>query len=138
MSKPLFLGLDLSTQQLKPLFLDENAVVVNDFAISYDRDLPQHGTRNGATQGLSDGQVTSPVAMWVEAIDPILQHMRDAGVDFGQIRAISRAGQVLHSHALTSLNPSKTSLSQLHPDGFSIHHAYGGGSGELMLGKRYA
>ena len=98
MSKPLFLGLDLSTQQPKALFIDENAVVVDDFAMSYDRDLPQHGTTNGATQGLSDGQVTSPVAMWVEAIDPILQHMKDGGVDFGQIRAISRAGQVLHSH----------------------------------------
>lgn len=102
MSGPLFLGLDLSTQQLKVLLIDEKAVVVNDFAISYDRDLPQYGTTNGATHGPRDGQVTSPVAMWVEAIDLILQRMKDAGVDFGRISAVSGAGQVLHFYDMCS------------------------------------
>ena len=93
--KPLFLGLDLSTQQLKALLIDEKAIVVHDLAVGYDRDLPQYGTTNGAMHGPGDGQVTSPVAMWIEAIDLILQRMKDAGVDFSRIRAISGAGQVL-------------------------------------------
>ena len=99
MSEPLFLGLDLSTQQLKALLIDEQGVVVHDTAVSYDRDLPQYGTTNGATHGPGNGQVTSPVAMWVEALDLILQRMKDAGVDFARIRAVSGAGQVLLLHS---------------------------------------
>lgn len=101
MSGPLFLGLDLSTQQLKALLINEKAAVVHDLAVSYDRDLPHYGTTNGATHGPSDGQITSPVAMWVEGLDLILQRMRDAGVDFGQIRAVSGAGQVSPATTLT-------------------------------------
>jgi len=154
MSRPLFLGLDLSTRQLKALLIDEKAVVIHDFLVGYDSDLPQYGTTNGATHGPGDGQVTSPVAMWIEAIDLILQRMKDAGVDFSRIRAVSGAGQVLYSYitcapenaivsspqvvsqqhgsvywsktaedALASLDPSRTLLSQLHPDAFSIHHS---------------
>jgi xylulokinase len=98
MSKPLFLGLDLSTQQLKAILIDEAAIVVHDSAVGYDRDLPQYGTTNGAMYGPGNGQVTSPVAMWIEAIDLILQRMKDAGVDFSRIRAVSGAGQVLYSY----------------------------------------
>jgi xylulokinase len=99
MSEPLFLGLDLSTQQLKALLITEKAIVVHELAVSYDRDLSRYGTTNGAIHGPGDGQVTSPVAMWVEALDLILQRMKDAGVDFARIRAISGAGQVCSSHA---------------------------------------
>ena len=71
---------------------------MHDFAVCFDKDLPHYGTMNGATHGPGDGQVTSPVAMWVEALDLILQHMRDGGVNFSRIRAISGAGQVLPSY----------------------------------------
>jgi xylulokinase len=94
MSEPLFLGIDLSTQQLKALLINEKAIVVHNVAVGFDRDLPQYGTTNGATHGPEDNQVTSPVEMWVEAIDLILQRMKDAGVDFRRIRAVSGAGQV--------------------------------------------
>jgi hypothetical protein len=99
MSEPLFLGIDLSTQQLKALLIDEKAIVVHNVAVGFDRDLPQYGTKNGATHGPEDNQVTSPVAMWVEAIDLILQRMKDAGVDFRRIRAVSGAGQVRNTDA---------------------------------------
>lgn len=98
MTEPLFLGLDLSTQQLKALLIDEKAAVVYDFTVGYDKDLPHYGTTNGAIHGPSDSQVTSPVAMWIEALDLILQRMRNAGIDFSQIRAVSGAGQVCLSH----------------------------------------
>ena len=104
MSEPLFLGLDLSTQQLKALLVDEKAAVVHDFAVGFDKDLPHYGTTNGAIHGPGDGQVTSPVAMWVEALDLILERMRDAGVDFCRIRAVSGAGQVRPSHAFPYVN----------------------------------
>ncbi|KAI9510488.1 actin-like ATPase domain-containing protein [Russula earlei] len=129
MSEPLSLGLDLSTQQLKSLLINERAVVVYDLAVGYDRDLPQYGTTNGAIYGPAAGHVTSPVAMWVQALDLILQRMKDAGVDFSRIRAVSGAGQQHGSvywsttaeDSLASLDPSKTLLSQLVPNAFSIH-----------------
>ncbi|KAH9072308.1 actin-like ATPase domain-containing protein [Lactarius deliciosus] len=129
MSERLFLGIDLSTQQLKAFLIDEKAAVVHDFAVSYDKDLPHYGTTNGATHGPGDGQVTSPVAMWVDALDLILQRMRHAGVDFSRIRAVSGAGQQHGSvywsksaaDALASLDSSKSLLSQLNPNAFSIH-----------------
>ena len=102
MSEPLFLGLDLSTQQLKALLLDEKAAVLHSFAIGYDKDLPHYGTTNGAIYSPRDGQVTSPVAMWVEALDLILKRIRDAGVDFSQVRAVSGAGQVRQSYTFFS------------------------------------
>ncbi len=103
MSGPLFLGLDLSTQQLKVLLLDEKAAVVHDLAVGFDRDLSHYETTDGAIHGPGNGQVTSPVAMWVEALDLILLRMRDGGVDFSRICAVSGAGQVRPSHAFACM-----------------------------------
>lgn len=47
MSEPVFLGLDISIQQLKAL-LDEKAAVLRGFAVGYDKDLPHYDTANGA------------------------------------------------------------------------------------------
>jgi hypothetical protein len=93
-AQPLFLGLDLSTQQLKAILIDEDSVVVHEAAVGFDRDLPHYNTTNGAVRGPDDGEVTSPVAMWLEAIDLLLERMRDAGIDLSSIRAVSGAGQV--------------------------------------------
>jgi len=92
--EPLFLGLDLSTQQLKAVLIDEDSVVVSECAVGFDRDLPHYGTTNGAIRGPDEGEVTSPVAMWLEAMDLLFQRMKDAGVKMGSIRAVSGAGQV--------------------------------------------
>jgi len=93
-SSPLFLGLDLSTQQLKAVLLDKDLEIVHEAAVHFDRDLPHHGTTNGATRGPDEREVTSPVQMWLEAIDLLCQRLKDGQVDFGSIAAISGAGQV--------------------------------------------
>lgn len=92
---PLFLGLDLSTQQLKAIIISEDSTVVHETSVGFDRDLPHYGTTNGAIRG-PDGEVTSPVAMWLEAMDLLLQRMKDAGVNFDNILGVSGAGQVSH------------------------------------------
>lgn len=93
-TRPLFLGLDLSTQQLKAVLLDEKSEIVHEAAVHFDNDLPNHGTTNGAIHGPDDGEVTSPVVMWLEAIDLLCQRLNDGKIDFGAIAAISGAGQV--------------------------------------------
>ncbi|KAJ8589928.1 actin-like ATPase domain-containing protein [Rhizopogon salebrosus TDB-379] len=93
MSSPLFLGFDLSTQQLKAIVIAEDASIVHESAVHFDRDLPAYGTTNGAIKGPDEGEVTSPVRMWLEAIDLVMQRVKSAGVDLGAIAGISGAGQ---------------------------------------------
>ena len=91
---PLFLGLDLSTQQLKAMILNNASNIVHEVSVHFDRDLPHHGTTYGAIKGPDAGEVTSPVRMWLEAIDLICKRLHEDRIDFGRIVAISGAGQV--------------------------------------------
>lgn len=94
-SSPLFLGLDLSTQQLKAVLVKEDGIIVHETAVHFDNDLGQkYGIEKGVYHGPGEGEVTSPVAMWLDAIDLLFERMRNEDVSFAQIRAISGAGQV--------------------------------------------
>lgn len=95
--QPLFLGLDLSTQGLKAVLITEESEVVHESAVNFDRELPHYGTTNGAVKGPEEGEVTSPVRMWLEAIDLIVSKMKTAGVNLGRIMGISGDGQVRKS-----------------------------------------
>jgi len=94
MSSPLFLGLDLSTQQIKAVLIQEDCKIVHETAVHFDNDLPHFKTTSGTYHGPGEGEVTSPVAMWLEAIDLLFERMKKEGVDFSQIFAVSGAGQV--------------------------------------------
>lgn len=91
---PLFLGLDLSTQGLKAVLISEDSSVVHESAVQFDRDLPAYETINGAIRGPGEGEVTSPVKMWLEAFDLLIERMNAAGVQFHRILGISGDGQV--------------------------------------------
>lgn len=101
---PLFLGLDLSTQQLKAIIISEDSTVVHETSVGFDKDLPHYETTKGAIRG-PDGEVTSPVAMWLEAMDLLLQRMKDAGVNFDNIMGVSGAGQVSYPPITDSFDP---------------------------------
>ncbi|KAJ3878325.1 hypothetical protein F5051DRAFT_232963 [Lentinula edodes] len=129
--QPLFLGLDLSTQQLKAVLVREDHSILHESSVRFDQDLPSYETENGALKGPAEGEVTSPVAMWLDAFELLAERMKQAGVDFGSIAAISGAGQqhgsVFWSYdaedALASLDPSQTLTSQLSPKAFSLPRA---------------
>lgn len=93
-SSPLFLGLDLSTQQLKAVLTTLTGAVLHETAVNFDRDLPHYGTSNGALFGPGIGEVTSPVGMWVEAYDLLMERMKQQGWETGRIRGVSGSGQV--------------------------------------------
>ncbi|KAJ7158772.1 hypothetical protein C8R46DRAFT_1290835 [Mycena filopes] len=128
---PLFLGLDLSTQQCKAVIISEDATVVHESAVHFDNDLPQYKTTNGAILGPAEGEVTSPVAMWLAAMDLLMERMKGAGIQFEEIVAISGAGQQHGSvywstsaeSALANLDASRTLREQLAPTAFSIQRA---------------
>jgi xylulokinase len=114
-SDPLFLGLDLSTQQLKAVLLSSSGSILpnREVAINFDRDLPHYGTKNGAVFGPGLGEVTSPVGMWVEAMDILFGRMQKAGWEVGRVRGISGSGQVRSISFIVSLSSS-------YADGLSV------------------
>lgn len=91
MTEYYYLGLDLSTQQLKCTLINEKHDIVLEEAINFDKDLPEFGTVHGAI--VDDNVVTSPTLMWVKALDLLLKRLKDSPY-VGSIRGISGAGQV--------------------------------------------
>ncbi|XP_049726839.1 xylulose kinase isoform X2 [Elephas maximus indicus] len=107
------LGWDFSTQQVKVVAVGADLNVFYEDSVHFDRDLPQFGTQGGVHIHKDGLTVTSPVLMWVQALDIILEKMKASGFDFSQILALSGAGQqhgsvywkAGASRALTSLSP---------------------------------
>ena len=96
MFAPLFLGFDLSTQALKAsaISVGSDQVVVS-ATVNFDKDLAHHNTSNGSiVSPAGDGEITTPVALFLEAIDLVMQRLKDEGLEFGRILAVGGAAQV--------------------------------------------
>ncbi len=117
----LFLGLDSSTQSLKATVIDESLAVVHEAVINFDSDLPAYTTSDGVHRHEDGMTVTSPTLMWVEALDLLLQRMREEDWPLGRVAAISGSGQQHGSvwfgatakAVLARLDPGVTLISQL-------------------------
>ena len=87
----VFLGFDSSTQALKATAINGRLQVEAEYAVNYDADLPEFGTKDGAHR---DGlRVTAPSLMWVAALDILLARMQDDGFPFARVAAVSGSGQ---------------------------------------------
>uniref|UniRef100_A0A286ZNC6 Xylulose kinase n=2 Tax=Sus scrofa TaxID=9823 RepID=A0A286ZNC6_PIG len=87
------LGWDFSTQQVKVVAVDAELNVFYEDSVHFDRDLPEFRTQGGVHVHEDGLTVTSPVLMWVQALDIILEKMKASGFDFSQVLALSGAGQ---------------------------------------------
>ncbi|KAK7879645.1 hypothetical protein WMY93_033639, partial [Mugilogobius chulae] len=111
----LFLGFDFSTQQLK-----------------FDSDLPEFRTHGGVHIHSDRLTVTSPVLMWIQALDKLLSKMKSSGFDFSRVRALSGSGQQHGSvfwrkgaaQTLKSLDPD-LDLAQILQHSFSVRDSPG-------------
>ncbi|XP_074841213.1 xylulose kinase isoform X4 [Carettochelys insculpta] len=92
-SAPCYLGWDFSTQQLKVIAIDEQLRVIYEDNVQFDKDLLEFGTHCGVHVQSDKRTVTSPVLMWIKALDMILEKMKSSGFDFSRVRALSGAGQ---------------------------------------------
>jgi xylulokinase len=102
MEKPLFAGLDVSTQSCKLVVLDteiEKVVYVD--SVIYDLDLPEYETQNGVIQGLAPGFSESDPQMWLDAIHMAFDRLKVSDTPQAQIRSISVSGQ---QHGLVALD----------------------------------
>lgn len=92
--EPLFLGLDASTQALKASLLRSDLGVEAEAEVRFDRDLSHHGTKGGTLLGeKGSGIVYSPVMIVVEALDLLMERVKQAQWPLDRIRGISAAGQ---------------------------------------------
>lgn len=93
-SKDLFLGFDLSTQQLKIIATNENLEHLETFHVEFD-DLykEKYGIKKGVISNDETGEIVSPVAMWLDALDTIFGKMKEKEFPFNKVRGISGSGQ---------------------------------------------
>ncbi|RCI08491.1 hypothetical protein L249_8785 [Ophiocordyceps polyrhachis-furcata BCC 54312] len=106
-TSPLYLGLDLSTQQLKgekaipipslaAIIVNSDLETIAQAKVDFDQDL---GSRYGIRAGVivQADEVFAPVAMWLEALDLVLTRLHDDDDDddaiLRRVRAVSGAGQ---------------------------------------------
>nr|KAF6311470.1 xylulokinase [Myotis myotis] len=114
--------------QVKVVAVDAAMNVFYEDSVHFDRDLPEFGTQGGVHVHQDGLTVTSPVLMWVQALDILLEKMRASGFDFSRVLALSGAGQqhgsiywkAGASRVLTSLSPDLPLHEQLQAC-FSIH-----------------
>jgi xylulokinase len=89
---PLYMGLDLSTQQLKVVSVDERLRVTHEFHVVLD-ELQEFGTVGGVLESDDGLTVTSPTLLWVKAVDVLLSQMQEEGFPFGRVVGLSGSGQ---------------------------------------------
>ncbi|KAI1180175.1 xylulose kinase-like protein [Nemania sp. FL0916] len=93
-SGPLYLGFDLSTQQLKAIVVASDLTVVSEAKVDFDADFgAKYGIRKGVRINEAEGEVFQPVALWVDAVDLVLGRLRSKGCPMGRIMGISGSGQ---------------------------------------------
>ena len=125
--QPLYLGFDLSTQQLKALAVTSDLKVEYESIFDFDADARGYKVVNGVMTYEDDHTVYAPVGMWIQALDTLLEKLKEAGLECARVRAISGAGQqhgcvywrCEGERMLGSLDPKRTLEDQLLPMGFS-------------------
>lgn len=121
MSK-LFLGLDCSTQTLKASVIDENLkeLIQYETIINYDQDLPHYKTIGGVIHGVDNVTKTTPTIVFIEALDLLLERLKNKNFPFQSVAAISGSGQQHGSvywkkgalEILKNLNPQNKLIEQ--------------------------
>ncbi len=117
-----YLGIDASTQSMTALIIDAGTEEINaEESINFDAHFKAaYGIENGVWD-LGEGEVHSSPLMWAEALEILLQALREKGCDLGAIDAISGSGQqhgtVYLNHraaeVLANLDPGRTVASQV-------------------------
>lgn len=119
--QPLFMGFDLSTQQLKAVVVSSGLEVEHVAKFDFDADSDGYNIKKGVMVNEELHEVYAPVALWLQALDGVMERLKDDGMDFSRLKAVSGAGQQHGSvywsaegeHSLQNLYASKTLEKQL-------------------------
>lgn len=92
-SNNLFLGFDLSTQQLKIIVIDETLRALNTYSVEFDTQFKEkYKINKGVLTNEDSGEILSPVHMWLEAIDHVFTTMKKDGFPFAKVKGLSGSG----------------------------------------------
>jgi len=98
----MYLGLDSSTQSLTAVLVDtDTGEFVCEETLSFGEELSQYNCPQGVLAHDDPLVKHSDPLMWVAALDRLFGRMRESGVDFGSVQAISGSGQ---QHGTVYLN----------------------------------
>ncbi|KAI0300008.1 actin-like ATPase domain-containing protein [Multifurca ochricompacta] len=121
----LFLGLELSTDQLRATIVDENLELIGVEAVDFDTALSEYQTQGGIFTTPGDAY-TTPVDMWVKALDFLLEEI-SRNHEVSKIKSIGGAAQPALVWWKSTPVPNFPSLdsrlplhSQLSPNTFSL------------------
>ncbi len=112
---------------LAAIIITSDLKVVYEAKVDFDADLSEYGIKKGVHVNEAESEVYAPVAMWLEAVDLVLERLKEKGMPFSRIKGISGAGQqhgsVFWSQAgeelLANLDPGGRIVNQLSPKGFA-------------------
>ncbi|KAK4172572.1 putative xylulose kinase [Triangularia setosa] len=119
---PLYLGFDLSTQQLKAIVIQSDLSIVSSAKVDFDQDFgAKYKIKKGVLVNEEEGEVFAPVALWLESLDLVLQRLQEQNTPLNRIRGISGScqqhGSVYWSHEaeqlLSDLTADKSLVDQL-------------------------
>jgi len=121
----VFLGFDLSTQSLSVVALNSNLSIITEANVNFDSEL-DFATKGGVIHSENE-TVTSPILMWIKAIDLLFEKLKKDNFDFSSVKSISASGQQHGSvywkkgvsTILENLSPEKDLSSQLN-NAFSV------------------
>lgn len=126
----LFLGFDLSTQQLKVIACEANLHVYKTYNVDFDAEYAsKYGIEKGViTHGT---EIHAPVAMWIDAVELAFDRMKQDQFPFERVRGLSGScqqhGSVYWSseapELLDNLDPTKPLKDQLSPGAFTLQTA---------------
>lgn len=89
----MFLGIDASTQSLTAVVLDGiSGEILAQQSVNFGADLPEYGCISGFLPNGKNGEVHSPPAMWLDALDMLLEKL-NGGIDLSKIEIICGSGQ---------------------------------------------
>lgn len=74
------------------IVVDSKLTLVHEAKVEFDADLSHYGIKKGVLSNPAEGEIFAPVAMWLEAVDLVLERLQQQGLMFGDIQGISGAG----------------------------------------------
>ena len=90
----LYLGIDAGTQSIKAELIDvESGRIVESCAVNFGAELPQYGAPNGFCPHPDPTVRQADPLMWLDALDRVLEKLRDAGAPLDRVAGISGPGQ---------------------------------------------
>lgn len=112
----------------KGIVVDSNLKLVYEAKTDFDADLKQkYGIEKGVLTNPPEGEVFAPPAMWLEALDLVLNRLKSSGLDFGRVQGVSGAG-MQHGTVFWSEN-AETLLANLDANKSLVEQLQGGEDG---------